>query len=66
MLRIADIQLFGTKRQAELARDIALKFSKNRTVSLDPLIGDLREDLRKLLHLEHLQGPPIIIRWKER
>ncbi len=37
-----------------------------RTVSLDPLLGDLHEDLRKLLHLEHLQGPPIIIRWKER
>ena len=53
---IADIQLFGTKRQAELARDIALEFAKNRTVSLDPLLADLREDLRKLLHLEHLQG----------
>ena len=53
---IADIQLFGTKRQAELARDIALEFAKNRTVSFDPLLADLREDLRKLLHLEHLQG----------
>ena len=63
---IADIQLFGTKEQAELAREVALEFAKNRTASLDPLLGDLREDLRTLLHLEHLQGPPIIIRWKER
>lgn len=62
---IADIQLFGTKGQAELAREVALEFAKNRTVSLDPLLGDLREDLRTLLHREHLQGPPII-RWKER
>lgn len=61
---IADIQLFGTKRQVELAQEIAMEFAKNKTVSLDALLGDLREDLRKLLHLEHVPGRPIIVRWK--
>lgn len=63
---IADIQLFGSKQQVALAQEIATEFAKNKTVSLDPLLGDLREDLRKLLHLEHLPGNPIIIRWKEK
>lgn len=46
-----------TKRKAELAPGIALEFAKNRIVSLDPLSGDLREDLRRFPHVEHLQGP---------
>jgi hypothetical protein len=64
---IADIQLFGTKRQVELAQKIATEFAKNKTVSLNDLLSDLREDLRKLLHLEQLPDQPLIIlRWKER
>jgi hypothetical protein len=64
---IADIQLFGTSRQVELAQKISMEFAKNKNVILDSLLADLREDLRKLLHLEQLSGqPPIIVRWKER
>jgi len=60
---MADIQLFGSKRQVELAQKIATDFAKNQTVLLDPLLGNLREDLRKMLHLENLQGNPLIVRW---
>ena len=63
---IADIQLFGSKQQVELAQEITTEFAKNKTVLLDPLLGNLREDLRKLLHLEHLPGNPIIVRWREK
>jgi hypothetical protein len=64
---IADIQLFGTKRQVELAQHIAKEFAINKTVLLDPLLSNLREDLRKLLHLEQLPDQsPIILRWKEK
>lgn len=63
---IADIQLFGTRRQAELAQEIAKEFAEKKTVSLDALLADLRGDLRELLHLEHLPGQPLIVRWKEK
>ena len=63
---MADIQLFGTKRQIELSQKIAREFAEKKTVLMDDLINDLREDLRELLKLEKL--PPkslVIIRWEE-
>ena len=64
---MADIQLFGTKRQVELSQNIAREFAKNRTVLLDELLNDLREDLRELLKLEKLPSQSlVIIRWKDK
>lgn len=49
---IADIQLFGTLRQIQLSRDIAINFARNKSVNCDLLLEDLRGDLRKELGLE--------------
>lgn len=52
---VADIQLFGTPKQVQLAQDFAVGFAKNRSHSLDPLMRELRQDLRKELDLESVQ-----------
>lgn len=49
---IADIQLFGTKRQIELAQQFAEEFARNKECSTLDLLVLLREDLRKELKLE--------------
>lgn len=48
---IADIQLFGTPTQVQYAQDFAQGFARAGTASLDPLLADLRQDLRKELGL---------------
>lgn len=49
---IADIQLFGTKRQIELAQQFAKEIARNKESSTLELLILLREDLRKELRLE--------------
>ncbi len=49
---IADIQLFGSRRQVESAQRFAEEFARFRGASLDELLEDLRRDLRKELRLE--------------
>ena len=49
---IAAIQLFGSRRQIDLALKFADEFSKEGKASLDKLLEDLRFDLRKELRLE--------------
>ncbi len=49
---IADIQLFGTKRQIELAQKLADDIANNGTANLDDLLKELRTDLRSELDLE--------------
>lgn len=49
---IADIQLFGTKRQIELAQQFAEEIARNKESSTLELLVLLREDLRKELKLE--------------
>lgn len=49
---IADIQLFGTKQQIELAQQLAEELAQSRTSSSLDLLVSLREDLRKELLLE--------------
>lgn len=64
---MADIQLFGTKRQVDLSHSIAKEFAKNRTAILDELLNDLRDDLRESLKLEKLPSQSLlIVRWKEK
>jgi len=62
---MADIQLFGTKRQIELSQEIAKEFAQKKTVLLDRLLNELRDDLRELLKLEKLPSQSLLfIRWK--
>ena len=49
---IADIQLLGTKRQTELAQQFATNFASEGQASLDELLADLRDTLRRELELE--------------
>ena len=49
---IADIQLFGTKKQIELSIKSANDLAKNRQADNKPLLMDLRNDLRNELGLE--------------
>ena len=49
---IADIQLFGTKKQIELAQKFAVELSENKSANNLDLLIDLRNDLRKELQLE--------------
>lgn len=51
---IADIQLFGTKRQIELAQQFAEEIAINKESSTLELLVLLREDLRKELKLERV------------
>jgi hypothetical protein len=52
---VADIQLFGTPKQVELVQTFALGFAENKRHSLDPLLNDLRRELRNELNLESVQ-----------
>jgi hypothetical protein len=49
---IADIQLFGTLQQIQLAIKFADELSQKRVASLDELLIHLRKDLRAELQLE--------------
>lgn len=51
---IADIQLFGTERQIELAQQFAEEIARNKESSTLELLVLLREDLRKELKLERV------------
>lgn len=51
---IADIQLFGTKRQIELAQQFAEEIARNKESSTLELLVLLREDLRKELKLDRV------------
>ncbi len=52
---VADIQLFGTPRQVELAKEFAVNFAAKGTHPLDPLLNELRNELRKELGLESVR-----------
>lgn len=49
---IADIQLFGSPRQVELAVKFAFDIAKKSNASTDELLTDLRKELRGELDLE--------------
>lgn len=51
---IADIQLFGTNWQIELAQQFAEEIARNKESSALDLLVLLREDLRKELKLERV------------
>nr|WP_294934309.1 hypothetical protein [uncultured Flavobacterium sp.] len=51
---IADIQLFGTKKQIELALELVTAIVENRSSNLTGLLEELRQNLRKELNLEKI------------
>lgn len=53
---ITDIQLFGTVIQVRLAQEFATIYSENGGASIQPLLNDLRDDLRRELDLEVTSG----------
>src|SRR4051812_8463463 len=59
---LADIQLLGSKTQAEMAVAVGKSLSKNGEAALDELLLSLRDDLREELKLEPLSRPPVHIR----
>lgn len=59
---IADIQLFGSRRQIDLGKAMVTAFVTNGTVSLDDLLEELRKDLRGELQLEGVSGRLVFLR----
>ena len=59
---IADIQLFGTKKQIELAIKIANELATTRGTNLIELLTELRQDLRRELNLEKIDTPIKVFR----
>lgn len=53
---IADIQLFGTPKQVGLAEEFAVGYAENRRHPIQPLLAELRNDLRRELQLEATPG----------
>lgn len=56
---IADIQLFGSRDQVDLAQTFARDFAKSGTAALDPLMSELRQSLRREINLDAV--PPSIV-----
>lgn len=56
---LTDIQLLGSRPQAEMARHIAYLMASIGEASLDDLLLSLRAELREVLGLERLQGSPV-------
>ena len=59
---IADIQLFGTKKQIELTIKIANELAEKKGANLIELLTELRQDLRKELNLEQIEIPIKVFR----
>ena len=60
---ISDLQLFGSIKQVELAKNIALEMRTNGNSNLDELINDLRDSLREELNLNKVKGNVEYIRY---
>jgi len=62
---VTDIQLFGTPKQIEFAKKLSYDLADKRGFELDPLINDLRNDLRKQLGLDNVIGNVTWLRFNE-
>ena len=62
---IADIQLFGSSRQAALAFEFAQSCAGAEPASALDLLRELRADLRHELGLEQLELGPLQLRFDE-
>lgn len=59
---VGDVQLFGTKRQVELARKFATDLGTAQAAEMDELLMELRDSLRAELGAEPLSGRLVCIR----
>jgi hypothetical protein len=59
---LADIQLLGNKDQVQLAHEFAVSMAKNQTASLDPLVANIRSELRRELGLDSLTDGIVVFR----
>lgn len=62
---IADIQLLGSPAQVGLARRFAHNMAHDHTASLDEIINDLRQSLRKELQLPFVEESVVYFRFAE-
>ncbi|MFL5901036.1 MAG: hypothetical protein ACJ75S_07540 [Solirubrobacterales bacterium] len=63
---VDDIQLLGSKAQAEKARELAQVMASKGGASTDGLLRTLRDDLRQELGLPALPNPPVHLRIVEK
>ena len=59
---IADIQLFGTVDQVNLAQKLSFDIAHNSHASTDDLLKDLRAELRKELRLQEVSPEIVYLR----
>jgi len=59
---IVDVQLFGSADQISAAQQFARELAELRVAQLDRLLASLRNDLRKELRLERVEGPIVVLR----
>jgi len=59
---LADIQLLGSQKQVQLAHEFAVSMAKNSTASLDRIVADIRDELRRELRLAPLPGGIVVFR----
>jgi hypothetical protein len=59
---LADIQLLGSRDQVQLAHEFAVSMAKNQTASLDPVIANIRSELRHELGLDPLTNTIVVFR----
>ena len=62
---LTDIQLFGSKKQIILAKDLIDEVVLGNEFQLDPLINSLRNSLRKELDLSFVDGNVRWLRFKK-
>jgi len=63
---VADVQLLGTPKQAELAAQFGIDIAKNGVAYMDDLLRDLRDSLRSELKLEPLTKNNRVLRFYDK
>jgi hypothetical protein len=59
---LADIQLLGSRDQVQLDHEFSVSMAKDQTASLDPLVANIRSELRRDLGLELLPDRIVVFR----
>lgn len=59
---VSDIQLLGSRGQAEMAATFARQFAADQRADTEPLLDDLRASLRRELRLDEVPSPRVWLR----
>jgi hypothetical protein len=62
---ITDIQLLGTTSQIKIIQELAERL-RDEKVNFDPVLNDLRSQLRKELGLPHVPGKISVVRFRKK